>query len=333
MTSRYIQFDGPFSVSLQEEVLKTPGKGEIRVRTELCGISPGTERLLWRGEFPQDLQLDESIPPLRRSPEYPLPYGYALVGIVEEAGDPEGQLWVGRRVLALHPHRDRAVVERDWSVLLPPEIPPRRAVLLPHVETALTILHDAAPLAGETVVVFGLGQLGRLVLVMADEFPLSFLGAVDPSQRRREIAVAGTGAVPFASGIDTLARVPNADGVDLVVEVSGHADALQEAIDIAGYGGRIVVGSWYGSREVKLNLGSRFHRKRLRLESSQVSTIAPRNRGRWDHRRRLAAALDWLGRHDIPESTVREFAMAEAAKAYAFNDGKNEDGDLIVLRP
>ena len=43
-----------------------------------------------------------------------------------------------------------------------------------------------------------------------------------------------------------------------------------------------------------LPLGEAFHSRRLQLISSQVGALAPAQRARWDHRRRLALALDLL---------------------------------------
>ena len=39
--------------------------------------------------------------------------------------------------------------------------------------------------------------------------------------------------------------------------------------------------SWYGTKEVTLPLGAEFHRRRLRIRSTQVSTIAAALAGRW----------------------------------------------------
>jgi hypothetical protein len=38
-----------------------PGAGEVVVTTLFSGISGGTERLIYRGEFPQGLALDDTI--------------------------------------------------------------------------------------------------------------------------------------------------------------------------------------------------------------------------------------------------------------------------------
>jgi hypothetical protein len=52
--------------------------------------------------------------------------------------------------------------------------------------------------------------------------------------------------------------------------------------------------SWYGAGDIPVPLGAAFHSRRLRLIASQVSTIAPSHRARWDHRRRREEALALL---------------------------------------
>lgn len=52
--------------------------------------------------------------------------------------------------------------------------------------------------------------------------------------------------------------------------------------------------SWFGSRIAHVPLGGAFHRKRLKLISSQVGQIAPSRRPRWSYRRRLETALKVL---------------------------------------
>ena len=69
---------------------------------------------------------------------------------------------------------------------------------------------------------------------------------------------------------------------------------LDEAIAVTGFDGRVVIGSWYGDRPAHLRLGGSFHRSRMRLISSQVSTIAPRFAGRWSQARRREVAWRML---------------------------------------
>jgi hypothetical protein len=50
------------------------------------GISGGTERLVYRGEVPAELALDDTIDALAGTFSYPFAYGYACVGEIAESG-------------------------------------------------------------------------------------------------------------------------------------------------------------------------------------------------------------------------------------------------------
>ena len=322
MTARQLWFTAPGQVEIREVRLPEPDAGSVLVRTVLCGISAGTERLVWRGEFPDGIVLDEGIESLKRPSDYPCPYGYNLIGRVS-----------GRSglVLAFQPHADAAVVPADSLIDLPDGWDAERAVLLPNAETAFNTVLDAAPRAGERVVVFGLGVVGLLVVSILADFPLERLIAVDPDadRRNRTAGLRGLIAIHPEDLPDTIGE----GGADMVIELSGNPAALQSAIDSAGYSGRIIVGSWYGNKNVSLDLGTAFHRKRLSLVSSQVSTIAPALRGRWDSRRRIGAAMKWLGEHRESHWVTHRFPFEEAADAYTLIDGGVGDWLQVVLEP
>src|SRR5581483_6515996 len=72
----------PRCVEIRELPTPHPASGEVLVRTVCSGISSGTERLVYRGEVPADLALDDTIGALGGSFSYPFAYGYACVGQV-----------------------------------------------------------------------------------------------------------------------------------------------------------------------------------------------------------------------------------------------------------
>ena len=133
--ARSLWFVGPRLVEIRTAPLTRPTDGEVLVRTEFSGISAGTELLAYRGQLDEELPRDEMIGALAGTFRYPFPYGYSAVGEVEEsrAGLAEGQL-----VFAFHPHQDRFVVGAEDVVALD-GVEPRRATMLPLVETALQI--------------------------------------------------------------------------------------------------------------------------------------------------------------------------------------------------
>ena len=52
--------------------------------------------------------------------------------------------------------------------------------------------------------------------------------------------------------------------------------ALAESLAILSAEGVAIVASWYGLKPVTLPLGAEFHRRRLEIRSSQVSTVGHR---------------------------------------------------------
>jgi threonine dehydrogenase-like Zn-dependent dehydrogenase len=120
------------------------------------------------------------------------------------------------------------------------------------------------------------------------------------------------------------------DGADLLYEVSGSPMALDQAIQCAGFGGRVVVGSWYGDKDAPLHLGGRFHRGRVQVLSSQVSTIAPTLSGRWNKARRFDVAWRMLAAVRPSRFITHRFPIQEAADAYALLD-RGSDAALQVV--
>src|ERR1700742_224449 len=100
----------PRSVEISELPAPRPAAGEVLLRRLSSGISGGPERLVYRGEIPADLALDDTIDALGGTFSSPFAYGYACVG--EVAGS-------GQRVFALHPHQDEYAAQASEIVPLP----------------------------------------------------------------------------------------------------------------------------------------------------------------------------------------------------------------------
>ena len=177
---------------------------------------------------------------------------------------------------------------------LPDGLPPARAVLAANAETALNGLWDAAPRLGDRIVIIGGGVVGCLVAAFAARLPGCQVCLVDTNPAKA--AVAKILSVDFAlpEALLEAADQNAAAQADVVIHASGSAQGLTTALAVAGFEAIIVELSWYGERPVAVPLGERFHSRRLRLVSSQVSAIATAQRGRWDYRRRLQTAFELL---------------------------------------
>src|SRR5512133_729405 len=109
-------FPGPRLVEFRREVISPPGRGEVMVRALASGLSHGTEMLVYRGQVPVDLELD--LPTLQGNFGFPIKYGYASVGRIDETGPEARGLQPGDLVFVHHPHQDRYVVPAERAIRL-----------------------------------------------------------------------------------------------------------------------------------------------------------------------------------------------------------------------
>jgi 2-desacetyl-2-hydroxyethyl bacteriochlorophyllide A dehydrogenase len=319
MLRQCVVMAAPHCIEVVEEPLAIPQKGQVLVQSEVSAISAGTELLFYRGQAPGDIPVDATLGALGADAvRYPLRYGYACVGrIVDTAVDGDRKA-IGRRVFAFHPHASHFWAEPAALLDVPAGLDAEKAAFLPNMETAVNLTMDGEPAIGERVAVVGQGVVGLLTLALLRLFPLEVLTAVDPLDARRSLAL--------ALGADAAIAAPPGgapagwEPADLVYELSGNPAALNTALSLAGYAGRVVIGSWYGSKQAPLDLGGAFHRSRIRLIASQVSTIAPQWSGRWDKSRRFALAWAMLGRIPVERLITHRFAIDDAAAAYRLID-------------
>src|SRR6185437_13274194 len=241
----------PRCVEIRELPVPHPAPGEVLVRTVCSSISSGTERLVYRGEVPADLALDDTIDALGGSFSYPFAYGYACVGEVAETR---------QAVFAFHPHQDVFAARADELIPLP-GIDPASATLLPLVETALQVTLDAGTGYRDRVIVLGAGVLGLLTSLLLQRAGWRPLMAEPQAWRRAAASSLGvTAAAPEELAIQE---------VRLVIDASGNPDAPAMALDMLGHEGTLLVASWFGTKPVVLPLGGAFHRRRLTIRSTQ----------------------------------------------------------------
>ena len=339
MKCEAIVFKAPFNIQIAPEQLPGLEAAEVLVETKFSAISHGTEMLVYRGLVPEDMAVDQTISALRRPLRYPLKYGYAAVGEITAVGPAVGPDLIGQKVFCLHPHESCFTVGVDELFPVPADINPLDALFLANMETAANFLMDGRPVIGEKVVVLGQGVVGLLTTALLAQFPLRALVALDRFERRREASRnAGAHQALDPAHPDAPARViellePDASGgsADLVYELSGNPEALNTAIAVTGFDGRIVIGSWYGDRQTALELGGRFHRQRIRLISSQVSTVTPALSARWSKQRRFALAWDMIRRIRPSRFITHQIPFRRARQAFELIDKDPASTIQVIL--
>jgi threonine dehydrogenase-like Zn-dependent dehydrogenase len=266
-----------------------PGRGEIRstssipsgtdnveVQTVATGVSRGTEALVFAGRVPASQYHAMRAPLMEGEFPFPVKYGYSAAGRTVD----------GTRVFVLHPHQDRFVAPASMCIRIPDAVPTNRAVLSANMETALNIVWDAAPLAGERMLVIGAGVVGLLTASLLARIPGTRVAVADVDRTRDVLA--------RSFGCEFVVPEHAPRGQDLVIHASASEAGLRLALECAGFEARIVEASWFGDAAPALPLGEAFHARRLRLIASQVGAIAPSMRGRRSHAERLGLALELL---------------------------------------
>lgn len=332
-------FPMPGAAAVREEPLPALAAGQVLVETTLSAVSSGTEMLVYRGQVPRDMAVDETIGALGGTFTYPVKYGYAATGRVVDRGLGVAAEWLDRAVFAFNPHETHFIAAVADLQPVPRDIPAEAAVFLPNMETAVSLLMDGAPVIGEQVAVIGQGVVGLLVTSLLAEMPLASLVTLDRYALRRQRSVElGARASLDPAEPDATAEARRVlqgrrayAGADLVYELSGNPAALDGAIAVAGYNGRIVVGSWYGSKRAPVDLGGRFHRDHLSLTSTQVSHLAPGWLGRWTKGRRLDVAWEMVRRSRPERLITHRLPVTRAAEAYRLLDEHPGEALQIVF--
>lgn len=316
-----IQFTSPKTVDVIETPLPPLSSAPL-FRTICSAMSPGTEMLVYNGEMPQHIPLDATLEAYSKPFSYPACYGYAAVGELVHAYDSRP---AGSRAFAFREHTSHFTQPPDQVLWVPDDVTSQDACFLPHVETALCLAMDAAPLPGESIFIVGQGIIGLLLTaVFRHLHPYNKVTTADLDPVRRQTSTQVADAHASHNPLDPtfksrLSASLNRSGADVSVDVSGSSNGLQTAIDGTRDHGRVIIGSWYGAKSVTLpHLGARFHRSHIHLVSSQVSEIPPHLSGRWSKQRRFQLA--WHLLRDISPASrfaIPTIDVCDAAQAYA----------------
>ena len=324
LKAKTLFFIAPKKVEIRETILPPLNDDEVLVETICSAISAGTEMLVYRNQFPH---LKDSHDSLSSDLNYPLAYGYACVGKVIEIGKMVNGEWKDRLVFSFQPHTSHFVIKTESLFPIPNSLNPETACFFPNMETAVNLIQDGAPILGERVLVLGQGVIGLLTASLLSEFPLESLVVVDNYELRRN---ALNGHKSQVAGLSSLQDLRPAT-CDLVFELTGSPSALNDSIELTTFSGRVVIGSWYGEKKSEINLGGSFHRSRIKLISSQVSTITPELSGRWDKARRYQVTWEALERIKPEKWITHRFSLDDASKAYQLLDENPQETIQVIF--
>lgn len=280
MPRRLVTSDGCSFRFVEYELPPCEPRG-VRVRVEFASPKHGTEshslggsafdRKRWDPDLRMFLPYDEAHPP----PERPVERGAGnmVVGTVIETGPEVTRFRPGDRVFGYGQIRE--IHQAPEEKLRPLEgLSPEDAVCVDPAHVAFVAVRDGNVRIGDCVAVFGLGAIGLLATRIAREGGALRVYAVDPIPVRRACAESGGADAAFdpLSGDAALEikRATGGRGVDVSIETSGSAGALQDAIRCIRQCGTVVHVPWGPKGAGALRLDEEFHLNRPTIVGSQA---------------------------------------------------------------
>jgi len=321
--------------------IPTPGPGEVQLRIEAASVC-GTDRhiYLW------DRWAAENIQP-------PVILGHELAGRVAATGagvtrvregdlvGVESHLYCGAcaQCRAGSPHlcRDLRVigahVNGGFAEFV--VIPEANAVESNGLDPAVVALQEpmgnavhaafVEPVAGRTVAVTGCGPIGLCAVGIAKAAGATWVVATDTEPYRLELATRmGADLALDGREPDTVARVLEAtggDGVDVVLEMSGSAAALDQGLRFVTRGGRISLLGIFGE-PVPVDLSNLVIEKGVRLHG----VFGRRIYDTWERTQELLRS----GALDVAPILTHRFDLADWQQGFDLL-GSRHAGKVVLI--
>jgi D-arabinose 1-dehydrogenase-like Zn-dependent alcohol dehydrogenase len=208
---------------------------EVFIESLISIISPGTELSRVFG--------------LKKGATYPVRPGYCTVGKVLGKGSEVNKVDLGDTVLTLAPHGSHHIYDggsHKEKVLykLDPRLSPKEGAMIVMCWIALNGILPVDVKPFDTVVIFGMGNLGIFLAIYYKQMGVKVIG-VDPVEHRC--------AVARSCGIETVLSCEPKDqakmiidltkqkGADIVVDATGLSPVVETAIEVAAKNAQVVL--------------------------------------------------------------------------------------------
>src|SRR5690554_2562988 len=240
------RLESPQKIAVTEQQVPQPGRGEVRVRLEGCGVC-ASSLPLWEGR------------PWFHYPIEPGTPGHEGWGYVDAVGAEVRDLPVGQRVAVLSQHAfaQYDIAPAQSVVPLPAELDhqpfPGEAI-----GCAMNIFRRSDISEGQTVAIVGAGFLGLLLTQLA----VSQGATVIVLSRRQSVLdqalTNGAHAVfsteDFWGAVNAVKALTDQRGCERVIEVIGLQQGLDLASELVAEYGKLVIGGYHqdGLRQVNM---------------------------------------------------------------------------------
>lgn len=318
-TMKKIVITGPRQVEIRDVEIPVPGEDMLLVKTELSGVSAGTEMMLYRGTYPN---FKEKKWPQWQ--DYPVMPGYELVGRVVAVGPSSKNVTgggmqidslgpasaiiqtsvddfkIGDRVICLGEHAEYALVPAVMAAKVPDNVSSEEATLAVLATTAMHGIHRAEIRYGDTVVVNGCGVLGYLAMQHAKLNGARRVIVLDMNNDRLKVAKdTGADFVINPGTVNPAEAVKECNGgilADVAIEASGFPGTTQQVMELVRDRGRVLILGWH-TEGIHFDFGEFYFRELTVVATQAIGPEAglPYSYVRWTSDQSLKWAIDLIG--------------------------------------
>jgi threonine dehydrogenase-like Zn-dependent dehydrogenase len=280
-------------------------KDELIVESCYSLISAGTERMILNHPPKGNTARNMRVPYMLGDFDSEFTYGYSLVGEVLE-----GSLdWIGKYVHVMHPHQSVVVINQKDAFPVPESVSKETATLASNLETVINALWDSGISIGDRVLIIGFGIIGAMLAIVIGHMPGIEITVYEKDPYRRKFCE----SLKF----HTLSEANElCKEYTIAFNTSSSHQGLQIALDNIRNEGLVAELSWYGPKNVILNLGDDFHYGRKKIISSQVSRIPIAKSGFFDLKSRKELVFKLLGNINFDSLIQRKFPFDKAPDVF-----------------
>ena len=306
---------------------------EVKLEVEFASPKHGTEVVDFRGltpfmnenfdeEWRMFLPREEGSAPGIVFGEFQL--GNMVVGKIVEAGSDVKDYQIGETVCTYGPIMETVIVnavDNHRLRKMPEGAKWQNAVCYDPAQFAMSGVRDAHVRAGDYVVVVGLGAIGQIAIQLAKRAGASIVVGVDPLSHRRDIALRHGADICFdPTSCDVgyeVKKLTNKLGADSIIETSGNAAALQDALRGIAYGGTISYVA-FAKPLTEINFGREAHFNNAKIVFSRAASEPNPDYPRWNRKRIEDTCWELLmnGYLDCEDIIDPVVPFKESAEAY-----------------
>lgn len=268
MPGHYIVIESIGKAVLKEFDIPQPGPGEVLLENDYTVISAGTERDYLLG-LPNTGTAECG---------FPFEPGYCGAGRVVAIGDGVENLDVGdRAVVAWGGHRSHTIKKAVDVVKIEDDSIDLLDASFAHIVSfPMLAVRRLKIELGESVMVAGMGILGAFAVQLANLSGAIPVVVADFDPARRELAMKLGAAAAFSPDedgfVEKVKQATGGAGPNAVIEVSGSAVALQQALEYIAWQGRISLLGCTRISDVPIDFYKYVHRRGVSLIGANTFT-------------------------------------------------------------